>query len=184
MMLRGKTVLLGVSGGIAAYKAAVLASMLVKAGAMVDVVMTPNALHFITPHTFEGITKRRVSVDTFDRSYAFEVEHIALAKRADLVIIAPATANVIAKLAQGLADHQCQSFCAKVAYFCENLTSIAVKTRSVSYAGFDFWQQAMSYADGVHRQVLFTVGLVLYIFIMIINLIITLMQKKGEKANG
>ena len=104
MMLRGKTVLLGVSGGIAAYKAAALASMLVKAGAMVDVVMTPNALHFITPHTFEGITKRRVSVDTFDRSYAFEVEHIALAKRADLVIIAPATANVIAKLAQGLAD--------------------------------------------------------------------------------
>lgn len=66
--------------------------------------MTANALHFITPHTFEGITKRRVSVDTFDRSYAFEVEHIALAKRADLVMIAPATANVLAKLANGLAD--------------------------------------------------------------------------------
>ncbi len=103
-MLKGKNILLGVSGGIAAYKAAALASALVKAGASVDVVMTANALHFITPHTFEGITKRRVSVDTFDRSYAFEVEHIALAKRADLVMIAPATANVLAKLANGLAD--------------------------------------------------------------------------------
>ncbi len=103
-MLKGKNILLGVSGGIAAYKSAALASLLIKAGASVDVIMTPNALNFITPHTFEAITKRRVSVDTFDRAYAFEVEHISLAKRADLVLIAPATANVLAKLANGLAD--------------------------------------------------------------------------------
>lgn len=103
-MLKGKTVLLGVTGGIAAYKAAALASALVKQHAAVEVVMTANATQFITPLTFEQLTGRRVMVDTFDRNFSHNVEHIALADRTDLVIIAPATANVCAKLAHGLAD--------------------------------------------------------------------------------
>ena len=103
-MLKGKTVLLGVTGGIAAYKAAALASALVKLHAAVEVVMTRNATEFITPLTFEQLTGRRVSVDTFDRNFQHQVEHISLAHRTDLVIIAPATANVCAKLAHGLAD--------------------------------------------------------------------------------
>lgn len=103
-MLKGKTVLLGVTGGIAAYKAAALASMLVKLHAAVEVVMTKNATEFISPLTFEQLTGRHVSVDTFDRNFVHQVEHISLAQRTDLVIIAPATANVCAKLAHGLAD--------------------------------------------------------------------------------
>lgn len=103
-MLKGKTVLLGVTGGIAAYKAAVLASALVKQHAAVEVVMTQNATQFITPLTFEQLTGRRAMVDTFDRNFSHQVEHIALADRADLVMIAPATANVCAKLAHGIAD--------------------------------------------------------------------------------
>lgn len=103
-MLKGKTVLLGVSGGIAAYKAAALASALVKQHASVEVVMTENATEFITPLTFEQLTGRRVMVDTFDRNFSHQVEHIALAERTDLVIVAPATANVCAKFAHGLAD--------------------------------------------------------------------------------
>ena len=103
-MLKGKTVLLGVTGGIAAYKAAALASALVKQGAAVEVLMTGNATQFIAPLTFEQLTGRRVMVDTFDRNFSHNVEHIALADRTDLVIIAPATANVCAKLAHGLAD--------------------------------------------------------------------------------
>ncbi len=103
-MLKGKTVLLGVTGGIAAYKAAALASALVKQHANVEVVMTKNATEFVTPLTFEQLTGRRSMVDTFDRNFSHQVEHIALADRTDLVIIAPATANVCAKLAHGLAD--------------------------------------------------------------------------------
>ena len=103
-MLKGKTVLLGVTGGIAAYKAAALASALVKLHAAVEVVMTENATQFVTPLTFEQLTGRRVSVDTFDRNFAHQVEHISLSQRTDLVIIAPATANVCAKLANGLAN--------------------------------------------------------------------------------
>lgn len=103
-MLKGKTVLLGVTGGIAAYKAAYLASALVKQHANVEVVMTAHATEFITPLTFEQLTGNRVSVDTFDRNFAHQVQHIALADRADLVMVAPATANVCAKLAHGLAD--------------------------------------------------------------------------------
>ena len=103
-MLKGKTVLLGVTGGIAAYKAAALASALIKLGATVEVVMTENATKFVTPLTFEQLTGRRTMVDTFDRNFSHQVEHIALADRTDLVIIAPATANVCAKLAHGLAD--------------------------------------------------------------------------------
>lgn len=103
-MLKGKTVLLGVTGGIAAYKAAALASALVKQHAAVEVVMTQNATQFIAPLTFEQLTGRKTLVDTFDRNFVHQVEHIALADRTDLVIIAPATANVCAKLAHGLAD--------------------------------------------------------------------------------
>lgn len=103
-MLKGKTVLLGVTGGIAAYKAAALASTLVKQHAAVEVVMTENATQFITPLTFEQLTGRRTMVDTFDRNFTHQVEHISLAQRTDLLIIAPATANVCAKLAHGLAD--------------------------------------------------------------------------------
>lgn len=103
-MLKGKTVLLGVTGGIAAYKAAALASALVKQHAAVEVVMTQNATQFIAPLTFEQLTGRKTLVDTFDRNFVHQVEHIALADRTDLVVIAPATANVCAKLSHGLAD--------------------------------------------------------------------------------
>ena len=103
-MLKGKTVLLGVTGGIAAYTAAALASALVKQHAAVEVVMTKNATEFVTPLTFEQLTGRRTMVDTFDRNFSHQVEHISLAERTDLVMIAPATANVCAKLAHGLAD--------------------------------------------------------------------------------
>lgn len=103
-MLQGKTVLLGVTGGIAAYKAAALASALVKQHCQVEVVMTEHATKFIAPLTFEQLTGRRTMVDTFDRNFSHQVEHIALAQRTDLVLIAPATANVCAKLAHGLAD--------------------------------------------------------------------------------
>lgn len=103
-MLKGKTVLLGVTGGIAAYKAAYLTSALVKLHASVEVVMTRNATEFIAPLTFEQLTGNKVMVDTFDRNFVHQVEHIALADRTDLVMIAPATANVCAKLAHGLAD--------------------------------------------------------------------------------
>lgn len=103
-MLRGKTVLLGVSSSIAAYKAAALASFLKKQGASVHVIMTKNAVQFISPLTFEELTGNRCVVDTFDRNFTYQVEHVALAKQADLAIIAPATANVLAKLSWGLAD--------------------------------------------------------------------------------
>ena len=103
-MLKGKTILLGVTGGIAAYKSASLASLLVKAGAEVRVLMTENSKNFINPITFETLTGHKCVSDTFDRNFEFKVEHIALAKKADAVIIAPATANVIAKLAHGIAD--------------------------------------------------------------------------------
>lgn len=103
-MLTGKTILLGVTGGIAAYKSASLASLLVKAGAEVRVIMTENAKNFITPITFETLTGHKCITDTFDRNFEFSVEHVSLAQKADAIMIAPATANVIAKLAHGLAD--------------------------------------------------------------------------------
>ena len=103
-MLQGKTVVLGVTGGIAAYKMPNLASALVKLGCNVQVLMTQNATQFITAVTFETLTGNKALVDTFDRNFSFQVEHIAVADQADLVMIAPATAHVIAKLAHGLAD--------------------------------------------------------------------------------
>lgn len=103
-MLKGKNILLGVTGGIAAYKAANLASLLVKQHANVTVIMTENAREFITPTTFDAITGNRTITDTFDRNHEFSTEHISLSDSTDLVIIAPATANVIAKLVHGIAD--------------------------------------------------------------------------------
>ena len=103
-MLRGKTVVLGVTGSIAAYKIATLASMLVKKQASVHVIMTKNATNFINPITFETLTGHKCLVDTFDRNFEFQVEHVSMAKQADVVMIAPASANVIGKLAHGLAD--------------------------------------------------------------------------------
>lgn len=103
-LLKGKTVVLAVSGGIAAYKIPNLARMLIKQGARVQVVMTKNATHFITPFTFSTLTKQNCLVDTFEEPVSYSVEHVALAKQADLVLVAPATANVIGKLANGLAD--------------------------------------------------------------------------------
>lgn len=103
-MLQGKTVVLGVSGGIAAYKIPNLASMLKKLHGDVEVILTENACNFITPTTFESLTGNKCLVDTFDRNFRFQVEHVELAKRADAFLIAPATANVIAKIAHGLAD--------------------------------------------------------------------------------
>ena len=103
-MLKGKNILLGVTGGIAAYKAADLCSRLVKQHAGVDVIMTEHATEFITPLTFESLCHRKAVTDTFDRNHPWEVEHIALADKADCVVIAPATANIIGKLANGLAD--------------------------------------------------------------------------------
>lgn len=103
-MLQGKTVVLGVTGGIAAYKIASLASMLKKQHANVEVIMTEHATNFITPVTFESLTGNKCLVDTFDRNFEFQVEHVALAKKADIFMIAPATANVIAKVAHGIAD--------------------------------------------------------------------------------
>ena len=103
-MLKGKTVLLGVTGGIAAYKIANLASMLVKQHADVHVLMTENATNFINPIAFETLTNHKCLVDTFDRNFQFNVEHISIAKLADVVLIAPATANVIGKISHGIAD--------------------------------------------------------------------------------
>lgn len=103
-MLKGKTVLLGVTGGIAAYKIANLASALVKLHADVNVIMTQNATNFINPITFESLTGNKCIVDTFDRNFKFKVEHIALAELADVFMVAPASANVIGKIANGIAD--------------------------------------------------------------------------------
>lgn len=103
-MLKGKTVLLGVTGSIAAYKIASLASALKKLQADVHVLMTQNATNFINPITFESLTGNKCLVDTFDRNFQFQVEHVSIAKKADVVMIAPASANVIGKLAHGIAD--------------------------------------------------------------------------------
>ena len=103
-MLQGKTVVLAVSGSIAAYKSANIARMLKKLGAHVEVLMTQNATNFINPITFESLTGTKCLVETFDRNFEFSVEHVALAKRADVVLLAPASANVIGKIAHGLAD--------------------------------------------------------------------------------
>ena len=126
-MLKGKTILLGVTGGIAAYKAAALASALVKQRAHVEVIMTAHATEFIAPLTFEQLTGNRCMVDTFDRNFSHQVEHIALANRTDLVLIAPATANVCGKLAHGLADDMLTT--TVLACTCPKLVAPAMNTK-------------------------------------------------------
>ena len=115
-MLKGKTVILGVTGSIAAYKMANVASMLVKMECDVHVIMTENATHFITPITFETLTGNKCLVDTFDRNFQFHVAHVSLAKKADVVLIAPASANVIGKLANGIADDMLTTTVMAVSY--------------------------------------------------------------------
>ena len=126
MDLHGKCVLLGVSGGIAAYKMANVASALKKLGADVEVIMTKNATQFITPITFETLTGHKCMVDTFDRDFKFEVTHISLAKKADVILVAPATANVIAKMAHGIADDMLTTVV--LAAKCPKLVSPAMNT--------------------------------------------------------
>ena len=126
MDLKGKCVLLGVSGGIAAYKMANVASALRKLGADVEVIMTKNATQFITPITFETLTGHKCMVDTFDRDFKFEVTHISLAKKADVILVAPATANVIAKMAHGIADDMLTTVV--LAAKCPKLVSPAMNT--------------------------------------------------------
>ena len=126
-MLKGKTVLLCVSGSIAAYKIAYLASALKKLQANVHVLMTKNAVNFINPITFETLTGNKCLVDTFDRNFEFSVEHVSLAKQADVVLVAPATANVIAKLAHGLADDMLTT--TVLACTCKKIISPAMNTR-------------------------------------------------------
>ena len=127
MDLNGKCVLLGVSGGIAAYKMANVASALRKLGADVEVIMTQNATQFITPLTFETLTGHKCMVDTFDRDFKFEVTHISLAKKADVILVAPATANVIAKMAHGIADDMLTT--TALACTCPKLIAPAMNTR-------------------------------------------------------
>ncbi len=125
-MLKDKYVILGVTGSIAAYKAAALASALKKLRCDVQVIMTKNAQHFIHPVTFETLTGRKCLTDTFDRNFSFEVEHISVAKRADLALIAPASANVIGKLSNGIADDMLTT--TLLACTCRKLISPAMNT--------------------------------------------------------
>ena len=125
-MLKDKNILLGVTGGIAVYKIANLASMLKKQGANVKVIMTENACQFITPMTFETLTAQKVYTDTFDRNFEFKVDHIELGKWADVFLIAPATANVIGKLANGIADDMLTT--TALAMRCPILVSPAMNT--------------------------------------------------------
>ena len=124
--LQGKCVVLGVTGGIAAYKMASVASGLRKAGAEVHVIMTENARQFITPLTFETLTNNRCVVDTFARDFSYDVTHVSLAKAADLILIAPATANVLAKLAHGIADDMLTT--TVLAARCEKLAAPSMNT--------------------------------------------------------
>ena len=124
--LTGKTVILGITGGIAAYKMANVASALHKAGAKVHVIMTENAAKFITPLTFETLTGSKCMIDTFDRDFQFDVRHISVAKEADVILIAPATANVIAKMAHGIADDMLTTVV--LAAKCKKLVSPSMNT--------------------------------------------------------
>lgn len=126
-MLKGKTVILGVTGSIAAYKIADLASQLSKLHCNVHVIMTKNATNFINPITFETLTNNKCLVDTFDRNFQYSVEHVALSKQADVVLVAPATANVIAKMAHGLADDMLTT--TVLACTCPKIVSPAMNTQ-------------------------------------------------------
>ncbi len=152
-MLKGKTVVLAVTGSIAAYKIASLASQLVKLHAEVHVMMTQNATNFITPITFETLTGNKCLIDTFDRNFQFNVEHVSLAKKADIVLIAPASANVIGKLANGIADDMLTT--TVMACKCKKIISPAMNTnmfenpivqdnlKKLAYYGYEVIQPAV-----------------------------------------
>ena len=154
-MLEGKTVLLGVTGSIAAYKIAYLASALKKRHADVHVLMTQNATNFINPITFETLTGNKCLVDTFDRNFQFQVEHVSIAKKADVVMIAPASANVIGKLAHGIADDMLTTTI--VACRCKKFISPAMNTnmfenpivqdnlKTLEHYGYEVIQPASGY---------------------------------------
>lgn len=154
-MLKGKTVLLGVTGSIAAYKIANLASALKKLHAEVHVLMTENATNFITPVTFESLTGTKCLVDTFDRNFQFQVEHVSIAKKADVALIAPASANVIGKLAHGIADDMLTTTI--MACKCHKIISPAMNTnmfenpilqdnlKTLEHYGFEVIQPASGY---------------------------------------
>ena len=127
-MLKGKTVILGITGSIAAYKMANVASMLKKLHCNVEVIMTKNAVNFINPITFETLTGNKCLVDTFDRNFQFQVEHVSIAKKADVVMIAPASANVIGKLAHGIADDMLTTTVMACAE-CKKILAPAMNTR-------------------------------------------------------
>ena len=157
-MLKGKTVLLGVTGSIAAYKTASLASMLVKKGVKVHVLMTKNAAHFINPITFESLTGNKCLVDTFDRNFEFSVEHVALAKQADVVMIAPASANVIGKIAHGIADDMLTT--TVMACRCKKILAPAMNTNMyenpILQDNLDIWSRKDAGAGGTLR--IYTAG--------------------------
>ena len=126
-MSEKNTILLGISGGIAAYKSAYLCSKLVQAGLDVEVIMTENALNFITPNTFEALTGHRTMIDTFDRNHEFSTEHVSLADKVSALIVAPATANVLAKFAHGIADDMLTT--TVLACDCPKIAAPAMNTR-------------------------------------------------------
>ena len=152
-MLKGKTVVLGVTGSIAAYKMANVASALVKEGADVHVVMTKNATNFINPITFETLTNNKCLVDTFDRNFQFHVAHVSLSQKADVMLIAPASANIIGKLANGIADDMLSTMA--LAASCKIIVSPAMNThmyknqivqdnlKKLRYYGFEIIEPAV-----------------------------------------
>ena len=142
-----KVIVLGVTGGIAAYKSAQLASNLLKKGYDVHVIMTPNATEFVTPLTFEVLTNNKVAVDTFDRNFEYNVNHVSLAKKADLFLIAPATANVIAKFANGIADDMLTT--SYLAFNCPKLVAPAMNTKMLNHVTTQRNLTQLK-ADGVH----------------------------------
>ena len=146
-MISKKVVVLGVTGGIAAYKSAQLASNLLKKGYEVHVVMTKNATEFVTPLTFEVLTNNKVAVDTFDRNFDYNVNHVSLAKKADLFVVAPATANVIAKFAAGIADDMLTT--SYLAFRCPTLMAPAMNTAMLEHVATQRNIETLR-NDGVH----------------------------------
>jgi len=142
-----KVIVLGVTGGIAAYKSAQLASNLLKKGYEVHVIMTKNATEFVTPLTFEVLTNNKVAVDTFDRSFDYNVNHVSLAKKADLFVVAPATANVIAKFAGGIADDMLTTN--YLAFRCPTLVAPAMNTAMLEHIATQRNIEILR-TDGVH----------------------------------
>jgi len=146
-MMDKKVIVLGVTGGIAAYKSAQLARDLIKKGYEVHVVMTKNATEFVTPLTFEVLTNNKVAIDTFDRNFDYNVNHVSLAKKADLFVVAPATANVIAKFAAGIADDMLTTM--YLAFECPTLVAPAMNTRMLEHVASQRNIATLG-EDGVH----------------------------------